>query len=458
VANGRQPVGIGRKIVAAVLGTVAVFIMLFGLGMSSGSIVVLGVVLLVLAIGSVTFPGLGSGTRAWVAGTAYVRSVSEPPTSSEYGRCEMQILIDAPGLPPQSIKIRDPRVPVAKWPEPGATLPITVAIDDPRHVRIMWDDVLTRAEAAAYPEPSPSPPPEEPLDDLLIDEPPWARRAPEDDLPQAGPPESGRTEFSDRFTDQVADTFADDLERLAEETERRREQPVVVHQPPGGPIVVEGTVVDTPARTIPLPRQPEAASHISPQIEPTRPERRESAPPESVAEPAPADPASPGAETRALFTEVGSPETANGSGSRDGAPMAATPLPTPGTPPINGVGITMLVADLDRSLAFYRDILGFTEIDSGEGNAVLASGGARVVLRAIRDIAPINRRLVHLNLEVDDLDAVYAELHEKGVRFTYAPRVVNRGERLELWAAAFRDPDGHGIAITQWREHARSQV
>jgi hypothetical protein len=29
--------------------------------------------------------------------------------------------------------------------------------------------------------------------------------------------------------------------------------------------------------------------------------------------------------------------------------------------------------------------------------------------------------------------------------------VVNRGAKLDLWAAAFRDPDGHGIALTQWR-------
>ena len=40
------------------------------------------------------------------------------------------------------------------------------------------------------------------------------------------------------------------------------------------------------------------------------------------------------------------------------------------------------------------------------------------------------------------------------MRFTYAPRVVNRGSKLEVWAAAFRDPDGHGIALTQWRERA----
>ncbi|GAB3389406.1 hypothetical protein GCM10027452_38180 [Micromonospora halotolerans] len=118
--------------------------------------------------------------------------------------------------------------------------------------------------------------------------------------------------------------------------------------------------------------------------------------------------------------------------------------------PISGVGITLLVADLDRSLAFYRD-LGFAEVDRGEGNAVLASGPTRLVLRRVTGAAPISRRLVHVNLEVDDIQAAYERLRESGVRFTYAPRVVNRGTKLEVWAAAFRDPDGHGVALTQWR-------
>ncbi|AVT34974.1 hypothetical protein C6361_31850 [Plantactinospora sp. BC1] len=125
-----------------------------------------------------------------------------------------------------------------------------------------------------------------------------------------------------------------------------------------------------------------------------------------------------------------------------------------GSGPIAGVGITLLVTDLERSIAFYRDLLGFFEIDGGEGNAILASGATRLVLRAIREVAPINRRLVHLNLEVNDVTAVYEELLGKGVKFTYAPRAVNRGAKLELWAAAFRDPDGHGIALTQWRSRA----
>jgi catechol 2,3-dioxygenase-like lactoylglutathione lyase family enzyme len=118
---------------------------------------------------------------------------------------------------------------------------------------------------------------------------------------------------------------------------------------------------------------------------------------------------------------------------------------------IYGVGITVLVTHLDRSIAFYRDTLGFYEIDSGEGSAVLASGDTRLVLRTVHGLSAEAGRLIYLNLEVGDVEAVYEELRAKGVQFVHAPRPVNRGDRLELWSATFRDPDDHNIAITQWR-------
>ena len=58
-------------------------------------------------------------------------------------------------------------------------------------------------------------------------------------------------------------------------------------------------------------------------------------------------------------------------------------------------------------------MLGFYEIDGGAGNAVLASGDTRLVLREVAEAAPVSRRLVHLNLEVGDVEAAYEELSER---------------------------------------------
>lgn len=531
MANGnRRPLAPVRKLFAGVLGTCALFVILFGAGMQSLAIVALGVALLILAIGLVVVANIRGGARAWVAGTAHVHSVSEPPVSSVFGRCELQVLIDAPGVAGRLVRMRDPRVPVAKWPDVGASLPIMVAIDDPRHIRILWDEVLTHAEAATAPVAGAweRPPPDKGYDDVPADE-------RYDDVPTVEPT--------------TAD-LSEDLRDL------REEDPVVVHQTPGGPIVVEGTLVNPPeavpplarrarpdpratraeraartetgggtaTATVPPPRAEAGPEVATPEADAvfdqdapfeaaawsgrlfTQPPPREdddepivpadtpsrayvdddafadagygASDSPAVAEPDEADDVDQADEAgttdadgpdegSAVADGAGDPEAGVAEPAAKAADAAETDLPEdvfadlftayPSARPgasgatIHGVGLTFLVTNLERSVAFYRDMLGFLEIDGGEGNAVLASGDTRMVLREIKEVSPVNRRLVHLNLEVGDVMAVYEDLRAKGVRFTYAPRVVNRGTKLELWAAAFRDPDGHGIAITQWR-------
>jgi catechol 2,3-dioxygenase-like lactoylglutathione lyase family enzyme len=132
--------------------------------------------------------------------------------------------------------------------------------------------------------------------------------------------------------------------------------------------------------------------------------------------------------------------------------ITAYPSARPGpASAIHGVGITALVTNLERSVEFYRETLGFFEIDAGAGSAVLASGDTRLVLRTVPDLSGVAGRLIYLNLEVGDVEAVYEELKRKGVKFVHGPRPVSRGGKLELWAASFHDPDQHNIAITQWR-------
>ena len=45
----------------------------------------------------------------------------------------------------------------------------------------------------------------------------------------------------------------------------------------------------------------------------------------------------------------------------------------------------------------------------------------------------------------------FTDLVGKGVEFSHRPKMVSRGDEMELWKATFRDPDGHGIALTEWR-------
>ncbi|GIJ20959.1 VOC family protein [Micromonospora lutea] len=486
--GGNRSIAPVRKLIAAVLGTVATFVILFGLGMTSWAIVALGVAVLALAIALAT---VRAGGRTWVVGAGHVHSASEPPTQYAFGRCELQLVIDAPGLPPRSKKIIEPRVPVSKWPSLGQTLPIRVALDDPRHVRVLWDEVLTHTEAGS----TADLPPEfatVPPDEVLIGQqaPPWAGRAPEDDFhdPLSDPSDSPPAAPTDgRAHDAVTETV-------------EHHETVRVRQRPGKPVVLEGTVVERPdghrlpRRATPAPRIP-AEEQFPDERFPVAAASAGDDPTEPAADPAPAGapPAAPSPQltdpmdpldpldlplddpepgpTAATdgTTTNGRPETSVGhpqpaadraeavdAGELDEAIFGFDPDAADPAAPISGVGITLLVTELSRSLEFYRDRLGFTEVDRGAANAVLSSGTTRLVLREVTGAQPISRRLVHVNLDVDDIQSAYERLRESGVRFTYPPRVVNRGSKLEVWAAAFRDPDGHGIALTQWRELAEA--
>lgn len=377
VSNGRgKPVPPSRKALAIPIGVVGAFVIAYGLGRHSWQVAALGLALVVLAIGLVFVPALRGGSRIYVSGTGHVVTVSEPPASSVYGRCEMQLVVEAPGLPPAAVRILDSRVPVAKWPDPGATLPILVAVDDLRRVRVQWDDVLTHAEVADYDG-------QEVLDPDEPDE--WERQPETDPAPGA--------------SDAV---FYSDGEPIIPATHPG-------DAPPGvQPGLHTAGSVPPPRRPSPYPHNGAAATTTAVLADPR-------------AEPGPAD-------------EPADADDVDGAG------------------PVLGVGLTLLVADLERSIAFYRDTLGFHQLDAGDANAVLASRDTRLVLRAVKDVTPVNRRLVHINLEVRDVKAMYEALKGKGVRFTYAPRLVNRGARLELWAAAFKDPDGHGVALAQWHQ------
>jgi len=598
--NGR-PIAPVRKLVAAVLGTIAVFVMVFGLGLSSWAIVVLGLALLALSIALGMVNVVRRGARAWVTGTAQVKAVSDPPVSSAYGRAELQIVVVAPGLPITEVLVRDPRVPVDKWPRLGETLPITVDVDDLRRVRIDWVNAPHRADppppGASYGEPAYSDPLDEYDDDLLgePEPPPWATSQwarPSDEPPPPPPPTSPAAADPDLVV--VHDTPAGPIVegRLVGHDgappplpRRSRSGPIPSPSRPADPMGASGAAEPSrppDARPSPRPRAaapsgaatvtvdpetaapgrrssqtadgtdtaaPAAAPTPAPTAPPRAPEQRptpESQPdPARAADPPPADepppvatfrqPPSPEADHEIDLPLDGDPEPApettpaarsaaaqglvtpppadvprfvpppRREPAPDTAPPDATPpdaTPPDATPPdaappataphdtvppgdsprpwadleggyepddrtdevitaypsarpgpagaIHGVGLTVLVTDLDRSIRFYRDTLGFFEIDKGEGNVVLASGDTRLVLRTVTDLTAAGR-LIYLNLEVGDVEAVYRELQATGVTFAHPPQVVNHGEKLELWSATFLDPDGHNVAITQWR-------
>jgi catechol 2,3-dioxygenase-like lactoylglutathione lyase family enzyme len=114
--------------------------------------------------------------------------------------------------------------------------------------------------------------------------------------------------------------------------------------------------------------------------------------------------------------------------------------------------IHVSVTDVDRSVAFYRDVLGIPLLFQvpNAPMAFFASGQVRLYL-GVPETADFTSRCV-LYFTVEDIDAEYARLHdEHGVSFEAQPHVVHRDGDNQLWMAFCRDPDGHQIGLMQER-------
>ncbi|MFL6114562.1 MAG: VOC family protein [Catenulispora sp.] len=113
--------------------------------------------------------------------------------------------------------------------------------------------------------------------------------------------------------------------------------------------------------------------------------------------------------------------------------------------------IHISVSDVDRSVAFYRDVLGvpFLFRVPGQPMAFFQSGDVRLYLGQPESPEYTTRVLVYFS--VADIDAEWTRLSQAGVAFVDKPHVVHRDDTYELWMSVLRDPDGHHLALMQER-------
>jgi predicted enzyme related to lactoylglutathione lyase len=112
------------------------------------------------------------------------------------------------------------------------------------------------------------------------------------------------------------------------------------------------------------------------------------------------------------------------------------------------------VTDIERSVAFYRDVLGIPHQFTvpGQPMAFFTSGDVRLYL-GVPELPSFRSRCV-LYFTVADIDAEVARLTGLGVTFTGRPHVAHRDAAIELWLAGLEDPDGHQIILMQERPRA----
>lgn len=124
------------------------------------------------------------------------------------------------------------------------------------------------------------------------------------------------------------------------------------------------------------------------------------------------------------------------------------------TPRTGHIGLN--VTDIERSLAFYRDVIGYGVIGEGkeEGRrfAFLGEGASPALTlwqQADAAYAASHAGLHHLAIEVDTIEEVRAyesALRAHGVEFAYEG-VVPHGEGASSGGIFFHDPDGTRLEI-----------
>src|SRR6266513_1827429 len=122
-------------------------------------------------------------------------------------------------------------------------------------------------------------------------------------------------------------------------------------------------------------------------------------------------------------------------------------------PTLTAISPVLLVADIRRSVAYYTDRLGFEGDLYGDPPdfATVTRDGETILLAFAPDPAKlvphwqIVDKVWNVYIRVDDVDAIYAEVQERGAEIDYTIYDAPSGFR----EFGVQDPDGHDIALGQ---------
>jgi catechol 2,3-dioxygenase-like lactoylglutathione lyase family enzyme len=109
--------------------------------------------------------------------------------------------------------------------------------------------------------------------------------------------------------------------------------------------------------------------------------------------------------------------------------------------------IAVVVHDVPRAVAFYRDALGMRLLfEAPPSMAFFDCSGIRLML-TLPSSPELDRPASIIYFTVDDVQEAWRALVARGVVFGHEPRIIARLPHADLWMGDFRDPDGNILEI-----------
>lgn len=116
--------------------------------------------------------------------------------------------------------------------------------------------------------------------------------------------------------------------------------------------------------------------------------------------------------------------------------------------------IAITVSDVEKALAFYRDILGLEFLFSAGPNlAFLNADGVRIMLSTPQGAGAVGANSI-LYFNAKDIEKSYKDFVEKGAKAEREPQLAANLPDHDLWTGFLRDPDDNLVGLMEEKPKA----
>src|SRR5512145_124420 len=121
------------------------------------------------------------------------------------------------------------------------------------------------------------------------------------------------------------------------------------------------------------------------------------------------------------------------------------------SPLLGDIGqIAIVIQDLPRATAFYRDTLGLPFLFEAPGLSFFRAGSVQLMLSRAED-PEFDHPSSILYFNVEDILEAQRTLAGRGVHFRHPPHPVHHAGDRSLWIADFEDSERNIFALMTWR-------